>query len=330
MKTAKATAFALLAAALAVSPLAGGPRFEVKLRVYEGGREGSLTPPVFVTSSYIQPTVAKSLQTEIDAEKEAAGVKRVFNLKDLNLLTEAVLLLSGEEAGLPADQARHFFRLNGNAFAVNVKLVEDKSKRGFLVVFDEVVGEKTVNILTTEVQLVGGHTAVLGFEDRQGKPYFCSFHLSGPAAGIPVPPAPSSPPPPPSPTAPPRPPDIGKKIEQFEKGAVKASKSVKPPRLVESVMPVYPEEARQQGLEGMVIVNARMDTRGNVSDAMILKSTNEAFNAAALAAVKAWKYEPMVINGKPQDVVFTVTIRFTLKADKKAPEPPPPPPAPLD
>ncbi len=329
MKILKAGAFALLAAALAAPALQAGPRLELKLRVYEGGREGALTPPEFITSSYIQPTITANLHTEFDLEKETTQVKRVFNLKALSLLTETVLTLGEEKAGLPADTARHIFRLNGNAFQVGVKLVEEKYKKGFIVVFNEIIDEIPVNILTTEMQLVGGHTAVLGFEDRKGKPYFCSFHVSGPKDMIP---APSPPPPPPS--APPLPEDIEKKTEQFEKGAVKASKNVKPPRLKTSVSPVYPPEARDKKLEGMVILNARTDTRGNVSDVMILKSTNDIFNAAAIDAVKQWKYEPGIISGKAYDFLFTVTIRFMLKEDKKTPDssekskPPAPPEAP--
>jgi protein TonB len=29
--------------------------------------------------------------------------------------------------------------------------------------------------------------------------------------------------------------------------------------------------------------------------------------------VRQWVYEPMVINGRPRGVIFTVTVRFQLK-----------------
>ncbi|MBN2199338.1 MAG: hypothetical protein JW747_05755, partial [Candidatus Aminicenantes bacterium] len=155
MKILKTGAFVLLAIALASPALRAGPRFELKLRVYEGSREAALTPPVFVTSSYIQPTITANLHTEFDLEKETAQVKRVFNLKDLRLLTEAVLAAGEEGAGLPSDTARHVFRLNGNAFQINVRIIETKPNSRFLVVFNEIVGEKAENILTTEMLLVG-------------------------------------------------------------------------------------------------------------------------------------------------------------------------------
>jgi protein TonB len=34
---------------------------------------------------------------------------------------------------------------------------------------------------------------------------------------------------------------------------------------------------------------------------------------AAEDAVRQWVYEPMVVNGRPRGVIFTVTVRFTLK-----------------
>ncbi|MCU0244899.1 MAG: energy transducer TonB [Acidobacteria bacterium] len=98
---------------------------------------------------------------------------------------------------------------------------------------------------------------------------------------------------------------------EFEKGAVRATGAVKPPKLVKQVAPVYPETARQARVEGVVILEARADEKGDVVDARVLRSV-PALDKAALAAVKQWKYEPMVIDGKPRPVVFTVTIRFAL------------------
>jgi hypothetical protein len=79
--------------------------------------------------------------------------------------------------------------------------------------------------------LLGGNIAVFGFEDRKGKPYFLSFHITGPKDKV-------LPPPPPPPPARKK---IKKEIAEFEKGAVKAEGDVKPPKLLKKVDPVYPE-----------------------------------------------------------------------------------------
>lgn len=107
-----------------------------------------------------------------------------------------------------------------------------------------------------------------------------------------------------------------KEQTEFEKGAVRAVGDIKPPRLIKAVDPVYPEMARQAQVEGVVIVEARTDEKGNVEDARILRSI-PLLEQAAIDAVKQWKYEPAIINGKAQKVVFTVTVRFMLKSGFK-------------
>ncbi len=109
----------------------------------------------------------------------------------------------------------------------------------------------------------------------------------------------------------------GKADPEFDQGdAVRAVGEVKPPKLVKKVSPVYPETARQAGVEGVVILEAKADEKGDVVEARILRSVPP-LDEAALAAVKQWKYEPMIIDGRARKVVFTVTVRFTLKDGPK-------------
>jgi TonB family protein len=105
-------------------------------------------------------------------------------------------------------------------------------------------------------------------------------------------------------------------IKRFEGDAVRAVGEVKPPQLVKQVDPVYPEAARKAGVEGLVIIEAKADEQGRVSDARILRSI-PLLDEAAIDAVKQWVYEPMLIDGKPRKVVFTVTVRFALKDGPK-------------
>ena len=106
--------------------------------------------------------------------------------------------------------------------------------------------------------------------------------------------------------------DKEKDLEQFARGAVKAEGAVVPPKLIKVVEPAYPEEARKKGLEGTVILSLKTDATGHVQDVMILRSIPQ-LNQAAIDAVKQWVYEPLVLDGKPTPVVFTVTVRFQLK-----------------
>jgi TonB family protein len=292
--------------ALSALPLTASDRLEMKLRVFEGARQGTLSPPESVTTSYIRPTLTASLEIQAGAgpDKEKEQIQRVFNLRDATLLTEADLVIG--EGGQSPDSVRHFFRLNGNAFMIVVLLKESGNPNRFLVLFNEMEADKAKNILTTEMLLAGGHRAVFGFEDRQGKPYFCSFHITGPPDRI-------LPPPPPPPPAPPLSRELKKSLGEFESGAVKAWNEVKPPRLIKSVQPVYPEEARKGGVTGAVVLNVRTDKQGNVSRVIVLKSDDERLIQAAIDAIKQWKYEPFIQDGQAKEVVFTVTVQFKLQ-----------------
>ncbi len=89
-------------------------------------------------------------------------------------------------------------------------------------------------------------------------------------------------------------------------------REVKPPRLVRRIEPDYPEIARISRVEGVVILEATTDILGRVRDVKVLRSI-PLLDPAALDAVRQWLYEPMIVNGRPREVVFTVTLNFQLK-----------------
>jgi TonB family protein len=131
-------------------------------------------------------------------------------------------------------------------------------------------------------------------------------------------------------------PDLQEQEQQNQEEEKKKSKkkNVKPPKLIKQVEPIYPEEARKAGIEGVVTLEATTDKYGRVQDVKVLNSIPE-LDQAAIDAVKQWVYEPMVIDGKPYGVTFISTYRFRLdkkrsgksfegevtKADKKPPVP---------
>lgn len=272
---------------------------DIKLRAFEGIRKGMTEPPRFVTSSYLRPTLTASMQIDFGLEKEKGHIKRVFNLSKVNLLTEADLGFGaeGEKA------ASHFFRLNSKEYKIYIKLLGWKNKGDFLIIVNELLDDKPENVLTTEMMLLGGNIAVFGFEDRKGKPYFLSFHITGPKDKV----LPAPPPPPPAKKK------IKKELAVFEKGAVIAKGDIKPPKLIKKVNPIFPEEARKQEISGQVVLSVRSDEQGNIVAVKIVKSPHDLLSKASVEAVKQWKYEPMLIKGKPMPIIFTVTMTFRLK-----------------
>jgi protein TonB len=92
---------------------------------------------------------------------------------------------------------------------------------------------------------------------------------------------------------------------------VRPAGQVRMPRLLKRVEPVYPEIARQARIQGIVILEAATDIYGRVANVKVLRSV-PLLDGAAVDAVRQWVYEPMLVNGRPRGVVFTVTLRFEL------------------
>ncbi|HYM35088.1 MAG TPA: TonB family protein, partial [Steroidobacteraceae bacterium] len=66
------------------------------------------------------------------------------------------------------------------------------------------------------------------------------------------------------------------------------------------VLPEFPETARRKSLTGWVEVSFTVNAKGAVEDAQVRASSPEdVFDAAALRAVRQWKYEPPMLDGKP-------------------------------
>ena len=93
---------------------------------------------------------------------------------------------------------------------------------------------------------------------------------------------------------------------------IRAVGEVKPPKLVRRVEPDYPAIAKEARIQGVVILEATTDVYGRVTGVRVLRSV-ALLDEAAVAAVRQWVYEPLVINGRPRPVTFTVTVRFVLK-----------------
>jgi TonB family protein len=77
--------------------------------------------------------------------------------------------------------------------------------------------------------------------------------------------------------------------------------------LLNKVTPVYPPVMQSVRMPGQVVLDAIIHRDGTIGDVTVLKSTNEAFAQAAIAAVKQWRYTPI-----PYEGIVTVTVNFTL------------------
>jgi TonB family protein len=78
--------------------------------------------------------------------------------------------------------------------------------------------------------------------------------------------------------------------------------------------PVYPPEAFRAGIEGWVEVEFTVNERGTTGDIVVVAAEPlGVFDAAATAAVAAWRYRPRIVNGQPVAQRTSVTLRFSVE-----------------
>lgn len=84
------------------------------------------------------------------------------------------------------------------------------------------------------------------------------------------------------------------------------------PKLIRYVAPDFPAKALAENLGGSVTVAFTIDVNGNPRNVHVVDASPPGmFDRAAVLAVKRWRYEPTVINGKPVEVPVETPIRFT-------------------
>jgi TonB family protein len=94
-------------------------------------------------------------------------------------------------------------------------------------------------------------------------------------------------------------------------GALRVGGAIRAPQKILNVSPVYPQEAQDAKVQGVVIIEAKIGADGSVAEAWVLRSI-PMLDQAALDAVRQWRYSPTLMNGVPVPVICTVTVNFTL------------------
>jgi TonB family protein len=74
---------------------------------------------------------------------------------------------------------------------------------------------------------------------------------------------------------------------------------------------VYPPDATAAGIAGAVVAEIVVNESGSVTAARVVRSV-PLLDEAALQAVKEWRYDPTIVNGKAVPVRMRVTVNFSL------------------
>jgi TonB family protein len=86
------------------------------------------------------------------------------------------------------------------------------------------------------------------------------------------------------------------------------------PEVVEyTTPPLYSDEARQRGIEGVVVVRAHIDAAGRVSRARVTRGLGFGLDQNALVALRQWRFRPGALSGVPVETDADVEIAFTLR-----------------
>ena len=95
---------------------------------------------------------------------------------------------------------------------------------------------------------------------------------------------------------------------------VRVGGNIRPPTKTNDVHPAYPASMRDAGREGRVPLEAIIGRDGAVLSVRVATAqVHPDFAQAAIDAVQQWRFTPTMLNGKPVEVVMTVTVEFTLE-----------------
>jgi protein TonB len=81
--------------------------------------------------------------------------------------------------------------------------------------------------------------------------------------------------------------------------------------LIHKVQPLYPESAKQDHIEGAVVLQAVIDKCGHVGEITPISGPAELL-PTTIAAVQQWQYRPFLLAGKPVAVITRITVNFKL------------------
>lgn len=96
-----------------------------------------------------------------------------------------------------------------------------------------------------------------------------------------------------------------------KRGPLRVSSGIMAARILSKPEPVYPDEARSAGIQGMAVLDVIIAADGTVrkiqplsGDALLVNSATE--------AVRQWKFEPYRSSKRPVEVETTVAVEFRL------------------
>lgn len=80
----------------------------------------------------------------------------------------------------------------------------------------------------------------------------------------------------------------------------------------------YPKQARAKNITGIVMVNFKVDSLGNICNPIVVKNVHPLLDKEALRVVKLMpKWKPGKLKGVPVSVNYMLPFRFSLRYEDK-------------
>jgi protein TonB len=83
-------------------------------------------------------------------------------------------------------------------------------------------------------------------------------------------------------------------------------------KLTTQVRAVYPKDAKKKRIQGTIHLQVLITKTGEPQIIEVLKGGDPQLIAAALEAVKQWRYSPCLLNSEPVEIRTQIDINFTL------------------
>jgi TonB family protein len=94
---------------------------------------------------------------------------------------------------------------------------------------------------------------------------------------------------------------------------IRVGGNVQAANLIHKTTPMYPVDAKADGVEGTVLMTAVIGKDGSIlSLTQVNKLVDPRLARTAIEAVKEWMYKPTLLNGEPVEVLTQIEVNFTL------------------
>lgn len=112
---------------------------------------------------------------------------------------------------------------------------------------------------------------------------------------------------------------LGSSVRRAERSTGQAHRTggsggkVEPARLLVPLRPIYPVGAAARGVDGTVVIYAKIRADGSLSDSIVLVSPDTELEREALRAAANLRYQPMKLNDHPVDCRVIISVEFRLQ-----------------